>query len=151
MEQRGARYPEDQRSLPPIPGGVRQRSRNVRALGLVKGDGRARRRWTDGRPQKPGIQLRQRERNDCRIEAAGLERLGCGPGILGVCIGGDRATGYEFSKQQFLRTLDDTNPTSVGTRVRAADVVFSRLLQLRELVSLEERLSRLEAAKNESK
>src|SRR5436190_4021655 len=30
---------------------------------------------------------------------------GCGPGILGVCIGGDRATGYEFSKQQFLRTL----------------------------------------------
>jgi fumarate hydratase class I len=36
---------------------------------------------------------------------------GCGPGILGVCIGGDRATGYEFSKQQFLRMLNDTNPT----------------------------------------
>lgn len=36
---------------------------------------------------------------------------GCGPGILGVCIGGDRATGYEFSKQQFLRLLDDSNPT----------------------------------------
>ncbi len=35
---------------------------------------------------------------------------GCGPGILGVCIGGDRATGYEFSKQQFLRRLDDHNP-----------------------------------------
>ncbi|MFN9955797.1 MAG: fumarate hydratase, partial [bacterium] len=35
---------------------------------------------------------------------------GCGPGILGVCIGGDRATGYEFSKQQFLRLLDDRNP-----------------------------------------
>ena len=35
---------------------------------------------------------------------------GCGPGILGVCIGGDRATGYEYSKQQFLRKLDDTNP-----------------------------------------
>ncbi len=34
---------------------------------------------------------------------------GCGPGILGVCIGGDRATGYEFSKQQFLRKLDDRN------------------------------------------
>jgi fumarate hydratase, class I len=29
---------------------------------------------------------------------------------LGVCIGGDRATGYEFSKQQFLRTLPDRNP-----------------------------------------
>jgi fumarate hydratase class I len=36
---------------------------------------------------------------------------GCGPGILGVCIGGDRSTGYEFSKQQFLRMLNDTNPT----------------------------------------
>jgi len=34
---------------------------------------------------------------------------GCGPGILGVCIGGDRATGYEFSKQQLLRKLDDKN------------------------------------------
>ena len=34
---------------------------------------------------------------------------GCGPGILGVCIGGDRATGYELSKTQFLRDLDDEN------------------------------------------
>jgi fumarate hydratase, class I len=34
---------------------------------------------------------------------------GCGPGILGVCIGGDRATGYEFSKQQLLRKLGDRN------------------------------------------
>ena len=35
---------------------------------------------------------------------------GCGPGILGVCIGGDRASGYEFSKREFLRKLDDSNP-----------------------------------------
>jgi fumarate hydratase class I len=34
---------------------------------------------------------------------------GCAPGVLGVCIGGDRASGYEFSKQQFLRRLDDHN------------------------------------------
>ena len=34
---------------------------------------------------------------------------GCGPGILGICIGGDRATGYERSKTQFLRMLDDRN------------------------------------------
>jgi len=34
---------------------------------------------------------------------------GCGPGILGVCIGGDRATGYDLSKTQFLRALDDRN------------------------------------------
>ena len=44
---------------------------------------------------------------DAVIQAQGK---GCGPGILGVCIGGDRATGYEFSKQQFLRLLDDRNP-----------------------------------------
>lgn len=35
---------------------------------------------------------------------------GCGPGILGICIGGDRATSYEHSKAQFLRKLDDVNP-----------------------------------------
>jgi fumarate hydratase, class I len=34
---------------------------------------------------------------------------GCGPGILGVCIGGDRATGYVHSKEQLLRCLDDGN------------------------------------------
>jgi fumarate hydratase, class I len=44
---------------------------------------------------------------DAVLQAQGK---GCGPGILGVCIGGDRATGYEFSKQQFLRNLDDVNP-----------------------------------------
>src|SRR5204862_7379509 len=33
----------------------------------------------------------------------------CVPGILGVCIGGERATSYAFSKEQFLRTLDDRN------------------------------------------
>ena len=35
---------------------------------------------------------------------------GCAPGILGVCIGGDRVSGYEHSKEQLLRPLDDTNP-----------------------------------------
>lgn len=44
---------------------------------------------------------------DAVLQAQGK---GCGPGILGVCIGGDRATGYEYSKQQFLRHLDDRNP-----------------------------------------
>jgi fumarate hydratase class I len=37
---------------------------------------------------------------------------GCGPGFLGVCIGGDRATGYEFAKEQLLRDLDDNNPVT---------------------------------------
>lgn len=32
---------------------------------------------------------------------------GCAPGILGVCIGGDRASGYEVAKMQLLRSLDE--------------------------------------------
>jgi len=44
---------------------------------------------------------------DAVLQAQGK---GCGPGILGVCIGGDRATGYEFSKRQFLRLIPDRNP-----------------------------------------
>jgi fumarate hydratase class I len=43
---------------------------------------------------------------DAVLQAQGK---GCGPGILGVCIGGDRATGYELSKTQFLRLLSDRN------------------------------------------
>ncbi|MBI3881843.1 MAG: fumarate hydratase [Verrucomicrobia bacterium] len=44
---------------------------------------------------------------DAVLQAQGK---GCGPGVLGVCIGGDRATGYEFSKQQLLRLIPDRNP-----------------------------------------
>lgn len=40
----------------------------------------------------------------------GAQGKGCGPGILGVCIGGDRASGYVESKHQLLRTMDDSNP-----------------------------------------
>lgn len=35
--------------------------------------------------------------------------FGCAPGILGVSIGGDRASGFEEAKLQLLRNLDDTN------------------------------------------
>jgi fumarate hydratase class I len=35
---------------------------------------------------------------------------GCSAGALGVCIGGDRTTGYEHAKGQLFRTLDDVNP-----------------------------------------
>jgi fumarate hydratase, class I len=34
---------------------------------------------------------------------------GCGPGAIGVCIGGDRTSGYLHAKEQLFRTLDDTN------------------------------------------
>ncbi|MFN8006552.1 MAG: FumA C-terminus/TtdB family hydratase beta subunit [Terriglobia bacterium] len=34
---------------------------------------------------------------------------GCSAGALGVCIGGDRTSGYAHAKEQLFRTLDDTN------------------------------------------
>jgi len=35
---------------------------------------------------------------------------GCSVGAIGVAIGGDRASGYAYAKQQLFRTLDDVNP-----------------------------------------
>ncbi len=35
---------------------------------------------------------------------------GCAPGVLGVCIGGDRVSAFEMSKRQLLRPIGDTNP-----------------------------------------
>jgi fumarate hydratase, class I len=34
---------------------------------------------------------------------------GCAPGAVGVCIGGDRTSGYTQAKEQLFRTLDDVN------------------------------------------
>src|SRR6516162_949311 len=35
---------------------------------------------------------------------------GCAPGAVGVCVGSDRAHGYDLAKRQLFRTLDDVNP-----------------------------------------
>jgi fumarate hydratase class I len=35
---------------------------------------------------------------------------GCSAGYLGVCVGGDRTSGYEGAKQQLFRKADDVNP-----------------------------------------
>jgi fumarate hydratase class I len=35
---------------------------------------------------------------------------GCAPGAVGVCLGGDRTSGYLYAKEQLFRTLDDVNP-----------------------------------------
>ena len=43
---------------------------------------------------------------DAVLQAQGK---GCGPGILGVCIGGDRGSGYVAAKEEFFREVDDTN------------------------------------------
>ncbi len=36
--------------------------------------------------------------------------LGCAPGVLGIGVGGDRATGMMMAKQQLFRKLTDSNP-----------------------------------------
>src|SRR3982751_4696175 len=37
---------------------------------------------------------------------------GCSPGAVGVCVGGDRTSGYTHAKEQLFRTLDDVNQDS---------------------------------------
>jgi len=44
---------------------------------------------------------------------------GCSPGALGVCIGSDRAHGYDLAKQQLFRTLDDENPNPQLAKLEA--------------------------------
>ncbi len=44
---------------------------------------------------------------DAAFQAQGK---GCAPGVLGVCVGGDRVSAFAASKEQILRPLDDTNP-----------------------------------------
>jgi fumarate hydratase class I len=45
---------------------------------------------------------------------------GCSPGAVGVCIGGDRTSGYTHAKEQLFRTLDDVNPDARLAEVEAA-------------------------------
>lgn len=49
----------------------------------------------------------------CALDAINeAQGKGCGPGIIGVCIGGDRSASYAAAKEQHFRKLDDTNPDS---------------------------------------
>ena len=49
----------------------------------------------------------------CILHAAWhAQGKGCSPGAVGVCIGGDRTSGYAHAKEQLFRTLDDVNPDS---------------------------------------
>lgn len=44
----------------------------------------------------------------CLLQAVcDAQGFGCAPGIIGVCIGGDRAEGMLAAKEQLLRTLED--------------------------------------------
>jgi fumarate hydratase class I len=44
---------------------------------------------------------------------------GCAPGAVGVCIGSDRAHGYQLAKEQLFRTLDDVNPHPALAKLEA--------------------------------
>jgi fumarate hydratase, class I len=46
----------------------------------------------------------------CILHAAwAAQGRGCSPGAVGVCVGGDRTSGYAHAKEQLFRTLDDVN------------------------------------------
>ena len=50
----------------------------------------------------------------CILDAVNrIQGQGCAPGILGICIGADRAEGYAVAKLQLLRRLDDASPNPV--------------------------------------
>ena len=57
-----------------------------------------------------------------------IQGYGCAPGILGVCIGGDRATGFEVAKEQLLRPLGEVS----GLRVTGYEVARLEKQLLRE-------------------
>src|SRR5665213_1948730 len=44
---------------------------------------------------------------------------GCAPGAVGVCIGSDRAHGYDLAKGQLFRTLEDANPVPELAKLEA--------------------------------
>src|SRR3954451_17199313 len=45
---------------------------------------------------------------------------GCSPGAVGVCVGGDRTSGYLHAKEQLFRTIDDVNPDPRLAELEAA-------------------------------
>ena len=74
------------------------------------------------RTLKAGRDLKGVEK--CVIDAVfKAQGFGCGPGILGVCIGGDRAGGYTGAKKQLLRPLDDVNADPALAELEASLLV----------------------------
>ncbi|MBI2340168.1 MAG: fumarate hydratase [Deltaproteobacteria bacterium] len=52
------------------------------------------------------------------------QSAGCGPGVIGVGIGGDRLSSYLCAREQFLRKLTDINPVTPLARLEQ-DIVNS--------------------------
>jgi len=54
----------------------------------------------------------------CVLDAVySVQGQGCAPGVLGVGIGGTRASGFRLADQQFFRKLDDENPVPLLARL----------------------------------
>jgi len=54
----------------------------------------------------------------CVIDAVfQAQGKGCAPGVIGVCVGGNRDTGYKASKQVLFRKLEDENPDLVMAKL----------------------------------
>lgn len=54
----------------------------------------------------------------CALDAVWrAQGRGCSPGVLGICIGGDRTTGFEHSKEQFMRKLNDKSSVRLLARL----------------------------------
>lgn len=72
------------------------------------------------------IQGKRADRNIEGVRACILDAIwkaqgkGCGPGFIGVAIGSDRASGYDFAKRQLLRNVDDmsADPTLAELEAR---------------------------------
>ena len=71
------------------------------------------------------IQGKRVDRNIEGVRACILDAIwkaqgkGCGPGFIGVAVGGDRASGYDFAKRQLLRNVDDINSDPVLGQLEA--------------------------------
>jgi fumarate hydratase class I len=67
----------------------------------------------------------------CLLDAVNrAQGKGCAPGILGVCIGGDRTTGYDHSKEQLLRKIGDRNPDPVVAQLERGIVEDANKLEI---------------------
>jgi fumarate hydratase, class I len=65
----------------------------------------------------------------CILHAAWhAQGKGCSPGAVGVCIGGDRTSGYAHAKEQLFRTLDDVNPDSRLAELEASIMAAANTL-----------------------
>src|SRR5260221_7915042 len=58
---------------------------------------------------------------------------GCAPGAVGVCVGGDRTSGYTHAKEQLFRTLDDVNPDPRLAEVEASIMSTVNSLEIRAM------------------